>query len=452
VDPILFPLSFSAAEPGTLLEDFRARLRRTRWGHETPDTLLAPVWSAASSLRRFEARLVALFRAHLKVLHALRVGVSPSSRWAQYARLLEAVRAYCLDWPALGHGEQLSPELLLSDQVTRLMFGRPDIILAQDGPRVVETNFDTAVGGYDRPNDMWEIAAELFTPPADCLVTGQPVDGLRQYFSELAGGAPCQVHWIMKNDEVIRRVLDAMLATLDQNPHGVKHFIHYAGDSVRLSRGDVPAYLHRACSIFTVNRDRERFSALLAQLAPVVRGSTVPVELSLLDSKLFLAWLSDPAARPTTLTAEEREAVEGLVPWTRVLSLLEGEELERVRRDRGDFILKKADSYQARDVYFGCNLRGDEWAALVEARLREPPQLAGASNIWIIQERVRPREFSLLEYTDVGPVERRTGLSCCPYVLGGRLRGLETWVTPFTPDLTMIHRMQFVAHFIRQGA
>jgi hypothetical protein len=35
--------------------------------------------------------------------------------------------------------------------------------------------------------------------------------------------------------------------------------------------------------------------------------------------------------------------------------------------------------------------------------------------------------------------------------MGGRLRGLETWVTPTTPDMKMIRHMQFVAHFIRRS-
>jgi hypothetical protein len=249
----------------------------------------------------------------------------------------------------------------------------------------------------------------------------------------------------------VRQQVDPTLVLLNRDAAGVRHVIHYAGDPVTPPSGDVPAWLHRSCSIYSVNRDRERFSTMLAALRPGVRGCTVPLWLSVLDSKLFLAWLSDPEARPVSLSLEEREAVDSLVPWTRVLSLLEGEALERVRRDRGDFILKKSDSHQARDVYFGCNLRDDEWSALLEVRRREPSRMQGAANIWIVQERVRPREFSLLEYTDAGPVERRTGLSCCPYLLGGKLRGLETWVTPFTPDLSMIHHMQFVPHFIRQS-
>ncbi|MGK3982322.1 hypothetical protein WME99_04760 [Sorangium sp. So ce136] len=48
-----------------------------------------------------------------------------------------------------------------------------------------------------------------------------------------------------------------------------------------------------------------------------------------------------------------------------------------------------------------------------------------------------------------GPVERRTGLSCSPYLFGGRLRGFEMWSLPFTPDHQMLKDAHFIGHFIR---
>ncbi|MFC5741298.1 hypothetical protein [Dyella tabacisoli] len=451
LDPILYPLPIaSATAPAALLKDFRQRLPRTTWASQTPDTLMAPVWSAASSVAHFEARLLALFRAHLKILHALQTETSREGSWRQYADLLKIVRTYNR-WPVLGEGEPLPADSLVSPDAARLLYGRPDIVLGEAGPMVVETNFDTGLGGYTRPDDIWAIAAELFAPPADFLVTGRPLDGFAAYFAELADGSPCDIHWIMKNDDAVRRELAPVLNRLNRHTTGVEHIIHYAGEPVPPLRGDRTAWLHRACSIYSVNRDREHFATLLTELMPLVRGCTVPVWLSVLDSKLFLAWLSDPAARPASLSAEECEAVESLLPWTRVLSLLQGEELEQVRRNRADFILKKSDSFQAKEVHFGCNLSSQAWTDLLEQRRMQPAWMDETANIWIVQKRVRPRAYDLIEYTDAGPVERRTGVSCCPYLLGGKLRGLETWVTPFTPDMSMIHRMQFVPHFIRPG-
>lgn len=451
MDPLIIPVAAAAEhDPHELLAAYRARLRRTPWGHETPDTLLSPVHTPEPSVRRFESAVLTLFRAHLKVLHAIEVGGPHEGAAAEYARLEKVVRAYYLNWPVLGSGEPLDPDALLTDEAVDLLVGRPDVVLGEDGPKVVETNLDTAAAGHERPDDLWTIAAELFEPSADHLTTGRPLFGLRDYFLELAGDTPHHVYWIMKNDPVTRRELAPTFQLLNEDTTTVRHSIHYAGEPPELDT-DRPSYLHRACSIFTVNRDRTRFAGLLDRLAPRVRGCTVPLGLSRLASKLFLAWLSDPHARPATLTSQEHRTVDAMVPWTRVLSLLGNDELNQVRRDRGEFVLKKADSHQARDVHFGCDVSGEEWAALLDRHREQLPETDGAPNIWIVQQRVRPREYELTEYTDTGIEYRRTGLSCCPYLMGGRLRGLETWVLPTTPNLEMIKRMHFVPHYIRQS-
>lgn len=453
MDPVISPVNTAPAmAPERLLAEFRPRFHRLPWASTSPDTLLAPVWSPAESVARFEARIVALFTAHLKVLDAIHTGQPTGERWDDYVRPYQAIRAYCLDWPVIGGGEPIEPALLRAENAPKLLFGRPDVILSREGPRVVETNFDTAVGGYERPDDMWTLAAELFEPGDDLVGTGGPVQGLARYFVDLAAGNPLLLLWIMKNDEEVRQEYARLLARLERSEEGVRHRIYHPGDPVTLDSGDATALLHRACAIYTVNRDRERFATLLRQIAGRIRGCTVPVGLSHLDSKLFLAWLSDPHARPATLSAQEVDAVTALIPWTRLIKLLTPGEMDQVVRNRGDYILKKTDSYQSLDVFFGCNLAQDEWAALLAQKVSEPDVASGGLNVWIVQERVHPQEYRLAEYTDAGLVERRTGLSCCPYVLGGRVRGLETWVTPFTPHLNMIHRMQFVPHFIAPAA
>lgn len=437
-----------AIEPGHLLAEFRVRSKQKHWSTRSPDTLLAPVWSPLEFAARLESGIVHLFRAHLRILAALQGASPPTGRAAEYARLYRSIQRYYLDWPILGAGEPVDIGALLAMRGTRWLFGRPDIVIAADGPRVVETNFDTAVGGYEKADDQWQVSARLFEPGLEYLQTGRPIGGLRDYFSEFTGGQAGIFHWIMVNEEGIKAEHADLLTELDDNPEGIQHRIHYAGEPVPAPEAGIPAYLHRSCTIYSVNRDRERFSATLRALAPQVRECTVPIVLAPLLSKMFLAWLSDPEARPA-LEDEERAAVASLVPWTRLVKLLDGDERGRVERDRGDFVLKKTDSHQAKDVFFGCNLAAEEWAALLAAKRQAPDVVDGTANVWIVQERVRPLEFHLIEYTDRGPIERRTGLSCCPYVLGGRLRALETWVTPATPRLDMIHRMQYVAHFLR---
>ena len=433
-------------DPARVLRAYRDRFHALPWATQSPDTLIGPVWSPPEALAAFEAQIRALYTAHLKIAIAVATGHGTGARWSDYVAPYQRIRAFCFDWPVIGARAELDPSQLAHPDALRWLYGRPDVVLTASGPRVVETNFDTAVGGFERPDDVWQLARELFEPPSR-LAAGGPIAGLARYFVDLAAGAPLDVLWIMKEGDDLRREYRQLTHALDRPAHGVSHRVFHAGDRVELDDLTGRAVLHRACANLTVNRDRDRFAALLAPIAQRISGCTVPVELSHLESKLFLAWLSDPDARPTTLTADERAAIDALVPWTRLVKLLTPDDLHRVERDRGDFVLKKTDSYQALDVIFGCNVSDEQWRDLLAAKAREADD-AGGINVWIVQERVRPQEFSLVEYTDDGARERRSGLSCCPYVLGGRLRGVETWLTPFTPDHSMIHRMQYVAHFL----
>ena len=102
-------------------------------------------------------------------------------------------------------------------------------------------------------------------------------------------------------------------------------------------------------------------------------------------------------------------------------------------------------------MFFGCNMPEHEWLALLQAKLGQPDVQGGTPNFWIVQERVRPKVYQLPEYTDAGLIERRTGLSCCPYILGGKIRALETWIMPFVPAMDMINKMHFVPHFIQNA-
>lgn len=441
----LFPLPLAPNfDAGRVARQFAALRAGLPGAEEVQATLFAPLWSPAHALIAFEARLVALYRAHLTLADAARE--RPTSTPPEYQRLHDIIHAYNMDWPVLSDEHERARQP--ADR-TALLYGRPDVVLTAEGPRVVETNFDTAIGGYDRTDDIWTASVSAFEVEPALQATGRPLSALRAYFEDFAAGQRRRIHWIMKDDAAVRARLDRMLAQLVEAGTPVEHLIHYAGSVPAGAPDDVPAFIHRACAITTVNQARPAFAHTLAALAARTRGCTVPVALSHLESKLFLAWLSDPQARPASLTPDETEAIASLVPWTRVLTLLGPEELRDVRGARADFILKKADSYQARDVFFGCNLEAAAWEALLEEKRREPGLLAGLPNIWIVQRRAHPRPQHLIEIAPEGLRERVSGLSCCPYLLGGRLRALETWVTPFTPDLDMIHHMQFVAHFIR---
>lgn len=432
-----------------LLSGFRERLRKTSWSHKGRSALFEPVWSSACDVERLEALLLALYRAHLKVLALASEDPAPGGPEGDLARLLRRLRSYYVDWPSIGDLDGPLPVGGAGPDAARFLYGRPDIVMGVRGPQVVETNFDTAVSGYEKPDDVWVFSAELFEAGAHYVTRGRPLEELKRYFAEFAQGEERWVHWVMKGSAEARAQYDPIIRFLDRNEDGVRHRIHYAGDPVASLAREPPAYLHRACTIYTVNRERPRFAAMLERLSGVARGCTVPVGLSVLMSKLFLAWLSDPRSRPSTLSAEEVTAVTALVPWTRLLGQLDGADLERVRRDRGDFVVKKTDSHLGLDVFFGCAMTADAWSALLDEKQGRSLGEGGAPDLWLVQERVRPMEIRLVEHTEAGALERATGLSCCPYILGGRIRAMETWTTPFTPSREMLHAMDFVGHFIR---
>ncbi|MFZ6875469.1 hypothetical protein ACO0LF_25670 [Undibacterium sp. Di27W] len=431
-----------------LLRDFRAQLGKTVWGTQTPDTLLGPVESALPSLLEFETDLQTLYRALLKVLVLEREISHADAQAHRMSDLMAHVRRFN-HWPVMNEGILPSPEILLAEDATKFMFGRPDIVLSAEGPKVVETNFDTGIGGYLRPDDIWKIAAQLFILDDETLAFGSPLDGFAKYFSEVADKDAVDFHWIMKDKPEIRQEMDVALQRLNSKQDNVFHRMQYTGEVVPSLRKGRKHVRHRACSIYTVKTALEQFTSMLQALLPATQAETVPLALSVLDSKLMLAWISDPAYRPGNLSDAEIRAVDRLIPWTRVLAFLSGGELAEVRNNREEFVIKKTDSFQARDVHLGWNTTHADWNDLITELSARAAWDGSATDIWIVQRRVRPRAQALIEYTDQGVIERSTGVSCCPYMMGGKLRGLETWVTPFNPDFSMIHKMQFVPHFIR---
>ncbi len=443
--------ALSPAAAQTTLSAYRQRLAQTSWAGQTADTLFGPVWTDYAELQEFERSLTALYTAMLKILlqeQQIRHGQHARHALAELFALVRRGN----HWPLLGSGTELPLSKMLANDTAQYLYGRPDIVLGEDGPKVVETNFDTGIGGFLRPDDIWQIAAAIFDLPADLLSYGSPLTGFAAYFRQRCGETASAIHWIMKDKPEIRQELEPALARIQAaSPAHLRHYLHYAGQPLAAASFDAASqhYLHRACSIYTVNSDAAAFGELLQQLWPKTQQETIPLALSLLDSKLLLAWLSDPRYRPDNLTLEEFSAIEDLIPWTRVLALLDSQQMTRVLAQQSDYVIKKTDSFQARDVHLGWTKSASEWQSLV-SELRHRPSWDGHStDIWIVQKRVRARPQRLIEYTDQGVQNRQIGASCCPYILGGKIRGLETWITPLNPDLSMIHKMQFIPHFIR---
>ena len=255
----------------------------------------------------------------------------------------------------------------------------------------------------------------------------------------------------MRGGDQVRRRYDAVTAELNRNADGVRHLVHYADEPVATAarRPGARAPAPRLLGVHDEPRPRPLRRRCWRPSNRRLRGCTVPLDLSQLSSKLYLAWLSDPAARPASLTGAEEDAVRTLVPWTRVPALLGPDDTAALRRDRAEHVLKKADSHQAKEVHFGWTTDDAEWTALLRgpgASRRSPRTATPASGS--CSGGCAPGCATCVEITDKGAVRRRTGLSCCPYLMGGKVRGLETWLTPGSPDLDMIRRMHFAPHFV----
>ena len=97
-----------------------------------------------------------------------------------------------------------------------------------------------------------------------------------------------------------------------------------------------------------------------------------------LETKGLLAELSLSADSSNTLTAEEKDAVQTLVPWTRLLDEVTDAELG----DGDGVILKRSHDYGGKSVVIGRDARPDGFRLALRAARGEEP------GSWVVQELV----------------------------------------------------------------
>jgi len=95
-----------------------------------------------------------------------------------------------------------------------------------------------------------------------------------------------------------------------------------------------------------------------------------------LETKGLLAELSVAGASSAALTAEEKDAVESLVPWTRLLDDVTDAELG----DGDAVIMKRSHDYGGKSVVIGRDAQPDGFRLALAAARREEP------GSWVVQE------------------------------------------------------------------
>lgn len=143
--------------------------------------------------------------------------------------------------------------------------------------------------------------------------------------------------------------------------------------------------------------------------------------------KAFFAILTDDRFRHL-LSAGEREAVRGCVPWTRVVreghSTRDGQRIDlaaHVRANRDRLVMKPNDEYGGAGVTLGWETSEQAWDDRLAEALAAPP------GTWIVQEKIAVRR-EVFPYFRAGQDAVLTDMlvDMAPYLFRGKLAGFLT--------------------------
>jgi hypothetical protein len=280
-----------------------------------------------------------------------------------------------------------------------LLLSRLDALLTPAGPRFIEINSD-APAGFGYGDRMARLFRELpvmraFEREVPLQYQGSEealVRGIAAHWRATGGtGRPriAIADWAeaetRADEEILReafavRGFECVLA----DPRAME--IHRG----RLHAGGAPVDLvyRRAVLSELVGREIEVqafMGAYRHRLCPFVNSFRSRIT----EDKAFLAVLSDEAFAHL-LTAEERELLGRVLPWTRRLeerrTRKAGADVDLVPyvlANRESLVLKPAHEYGGREVIVGSEASWPEWDAAVRGAIGGP---------WVVQERVTPPE------------------------------------------------------------
>lgn len=384
------------------------------------DIFYTPVTIRRATAARLEKELCLLHSAHIKALKSMTE--NESGFWHKY--IMKLRKKYLNDSILLKLSKCEKPQ----NQI-QFVYGRPDILLSEEGFKIAETNFDVGIGGFDMSTDLQNAVYEIFHNESNDSDNDTCLDNLGEFFDKYYNSYDF-IHWLSSPSIGRQQICTHWTNWLTEHSNSIKHMVHHPG-SGNMNKSNLQAgrhIFHRGCSLYTYHAFHGRMSTLADQLTATVRFSTIPHEFGLLASKLFLAYLSDTNTRLSSLTDEEYCAVEKLVPWTRVLHLLPPDEHRKILYEKNQYVLKKADSYRAMDVFIGSSLTQDEWAQVFDRAVNESKEF-NKNGAWLVQERIVSKPLKLYEYCRYGVKLVKRELTMGTFIFGGKISGFLTSTT-----------------------
>lgn len=395
------------------------------------DRKFLPVLLKKAELDRLDEEIWNIHSAHLRLLKSIDK-LDPFPR--AYLNALRCLYASADTWGFSDPSQLLPPELLRQKDFA--LYGRPDMVLTTTGPKIVETNFESGIGGYENAGDLFEMAKHILG--IDGRYAGNPLSALAGIYDRVADMGHPDIIWISTPSSNRQRMFDDMITRINRYARHSRVHVAHPGGPLRTAfpvTSDRPL-LFRSVSLHTVLSSRTDYASLFAQLFRICPNTLLANADGILSSKLMLALCSEFADLGEILVPSEIEAIRRLVPWTRIVGLLNDHDRQRLIKERHRYVLKRADSYRGKHVHFGRDLDAGEWAMLIEEKEKiiqgghVHMDDSGLPDVWIAQEFIQPAGIEVMEIKPTGITRRKTELCCSPFVIHGRIGAILLWTFP----------------------
>jgi hypothetical protein len=373
-----------------------------------------PLYSIYDDVLQLYENIYHLFSAHQKALNIS----SEQKFWDEYFRFVKT----CY----FSH-ECFEKYDNVSIEEYPVAFGRPDVIVSDKGPKVLETNFDTGIAGYDIVSDMVEVYKRITKTDTVCIDIFKE---LSQFFESQVNN-DSSVYWITSPSHGRQIICNHIINELNKHSDSIVHIPKHPGKELSTNIAKSHSYIHRACSVYTFNTDLTRMSEDVRKFSDDLNSNiTIPHKYGLFSSKSFLGYLSEQIEHCTQFSKYEEQAVKSLVPWTRVVTRISDNELKYILENPKKYVLKKCESYRGNDVIIGLITDQEKWRDYIDKAIHETKNYKQYGSIWIIQEYVKTKSIDVYEVVNGGFYKKKASSVCVgPFLFGNQIGGMLSWLT-----------------------